>query len=109
MYLRRSSEGGDGDERTLHLAFGARARGDSLRYACTQISKAHVWVSRVCIESRVRVVRVCLVGCSTYALGPLYAICYHPLDPGTSPPRSTAISVMQTTQWSWMTQSSGRV
>jgi hypothetical protein len=36
-------------------------------------------------------------------------ICYRPLDPGTSPPRSTGISVMRTTRWSWMTRSSGKI
>jgi hypothetical protein len=35
--------------------------------------------------------------------------CYRPLDPGTSPPRSTGISVMRTTRWSWMTRSSGKI
>jgi hypothetical protein len=36
-------------------------------------------------------------------------ICYRPLDPGTSPPRSTGISVIRTTRWSWMTRNSGKI
>jgi hypothetical protein len=36
------------------------------------------------------------------------AVCYRPLDPGTSPPRSTGTSAARTTQWSWMTPSSGK-
>jgi hypothetical protein len=39
----------------------------------------------------------------------MYQLCYRPLDPGTSPPRSTGISVMRTTRWSWMTRSSGKI
>jgi hypothetical protein len=35
--------------------------------------------------------------------------CYRPLDPGTFPPRSTGISAMRTTRWSWMTRSSGKI
>jgi hypothetical protein len=35
--------------------------------------------------------------------------CYRPLDPGTSPLRSTGISAARTTQWSWMTPSSGKI
>ena len=36
-------------------------------------------------------------------------LCYRPLDPGTSPLRSTGISAARTTQWSWMTPSSGKI
>jgi hypothetical protein len=35
--------------------------------------------------------------------------CYRPLDPGTSPPRSTGISAARTTRWSWMTLSNGKI
>jgi hypothetical protein len=35
--------------------------------------------------------------------------CYRPLDPGTSPRRSTGISAARTIQWSWMTQSNGKI
>jgi hypothetical protein len=37
------------------------------------------------------------------------APCYRPLDPGTSPLRSTGILATRTTQWSWMTLSSGKI
>jgi hypothetical protein len=40
---------------------------------------------------------------------PFFFVCYRPLDPGTSPLRSTGISAARMTRWSWTTPSSGKI
>jgi hypothetical protein len=90
-----------------HRRVGARA----LSFTHTLGARVHAGGMRACWGHACTLGAHTHVGrtCTLWAHAHVCWRCYRPLDPGTSPRRSTGISAARTTPWSWMTPSNGKI